>query len=149
MWIDQRGSEVLAVPECFRLLAHGVQSMGFGRLGVSTAQAPVVVPVNYAVRDREVLVRIGVGFLLQAAGGELVAFEVDEIDLEGGVAWSVLVRGLATVIGEPTGADIDAAPTPSVPSPGDRILSIRPDVVTGRRFPLLAGAAPGDVARST
>jgi len=77
-----------------------------------------------------------------------VAFEVDEIDLEGGVAWSVLVRGLATVIGEPTGADIDADHAVGA-SPGDRILSIRPDVVTGRRFPLLAGAAPGDVARST
>jgi len=117
MWIDQRGSEVLAVPECFRLLAHGVQSMGFGRLGVSTAQAPVVVPVNYAVRDREVLVRIGVGFLLQAAGGELVAFEVDEIDLEGGVAWSVLVRGLATVIGEPTGRTSMRHPRRRCPHP--------------------------------
>jgi hypothetical protein len=54
------------------------------------------------------------------------------------VAWSVLVRGLATVLTPDSQRDIGVKvmPDPIVPEPGEMILSIRADVVTGRRFPL-------------
>jgi hypothetical protein len=134
MWIDDRGSEVLTVPECHRLVALEAAGSGIGRLAVSGAHAPVVVPVNFSYTDDQVLVRLGDGFLWREAKGKLVAFEVDHIDTDAGVAWSVLIRGLATELeGVPDGIP-DRAPKPLVPEPGSRILAIRPDVATGRRF---------------
>jgi hypothetical protein len=45
----------------------------------------------------------------------------------------VLARGLAALVESPTEARL-AAVRPLVPEPGDMILTIRPDVLTGRRF---------------
>ena len=135
MWIDQRGSVVLDPPECKRLLATAAKLELVGRIGVATDQAPVVLPVNFTVHDGQIQARIGSGFLADAADNTLVAFEVDRVDPDGG-AWSVLVRGLATVISSPTGAELDLAATPLVPEPGDHVLVVRPDLLTGRRFEL-------------
>ena len=136
MWIDAKGSTVLPSPECMRLLAVGAKEGGIGRVGIATDQAPVILPVNFALRDGLVLVRVGTGFLSQAVGGHLVAFEVDHIDSDAGAAWSVLVRGLATLAEVPSPSELEAAGRPLVPEPGDMVLTIRPDVVTGRRFDL-------------
>jgi hypothetical protein len=65
-----------------------------------------------------------------------VAFEVDHVDGKAGGAWSVLVRGLATLIETPTDSELGAAAAPLVPQPGDKVLTIRPDILTGRRFNL-------------
>lgn len=136
MWIDAKGSTVLPSPECLRLLAVGAKQGGIGRIGIATDQAPVVIPVNFALRDGQVLVRVGTGFLSRAARGHLVAFEVDHIDSDAGMAWSVLVRGLATLIEAPSQSELDAAGYPLVPEPGDMVMILRPDVITGRRFEL-------------
>jgi len=136
MWIDQRGSEVLTVPECHRLLAVAAKEGGIGRLGVSGEGAPIVVPVNFAVHDRQVLIRVGSGALADSVSGRLVAFETDDLDRVSGQAWSVLVRGLASRA-EPTDPSGPGhLPRPLVPIPGDTILVVRPDVVSGRRFTL-------------
>jgi nitroimidazol reductase NimA-like FMN-containing flavoprotein (pyridoxamine 5'-phosphate oxidase superfamily) len=116
------------------LLAIAAKEGGVGRLGVATDQAPVVVPVNFSLRDGQVLVRTGAGFFSHTAAGQLVAFEVDHVDLDAGNAWSVLVRGLATLIGSPSRAELDTAVHPLVPEPGDMLLVIRPDIMTGRYF---------------
>jgi len=134
MWIDAKGSMVLAPPECMRLLAVSAKDGGVGRLGAATDQAPVVIPVNFTLRDGQVLVRVGTGFFSQAAAGHLVAFEVDHIDSAAGTAWSVLIRGLATLIEAPTEIELAAAAHPLVPEPGDMVLVVRPDILTGRRF---------------
>jgi nitroimidazol reductase NimA-like FMN-containing flavoprotein (pyridoxamine 5'-phosphate oxidase superfamily) len=125
---------VLPSPECMRLLAVAAKDGGIGRIGVSTDQAPVVIPVNFTLHDDQILVRMGTGFFSQAAAGHLVAFEVDNVDSDAGVAWSVLVRGLATLIESPTEIEFAAAPHPLVPEPGDMVLVVRPDILTGRRF---------------
>jgi len=142
MWVDQRGSEVLSRNEALRLVAVAAKHGAIGRLAVSTDGAPFVHPVNFAFDNGRVLVRIGDGFMRRVASGSRVAFEVDGsgpgTGSGHGVAWSVLVRGLATSAGK----DIDAAtpfvtsPMPSVPRPGSHLLAISTDVVTGRRFPL-------------
>lgn len=125
---------MLPPAECKRLLAVAAKCGGVGRLGVPTDQAPVVVPVNFSLSDSKVVVRTGPGFLSDAAAGRLVAFEVDDLDHESGTAWSVLVRGLATLIESPTTEQLEAAPHPLVPEPGELLLVVRPDVITGRRF---------------
>jgi len=143
MWIDQRGSEVLTVPECHRLLALAAKNGKIGRLAVRGDDAPIVVPVNFAVHDRQVIMRLGPGQLAQSAIGSLVAFETDEVDVSTGTAWSVLVRGLAT-LAEPLdpqqGSGQEAGlPHPLVPVAGTTMVAVRPDVVSGRRFVLQPG----------
>ena len=138
VWIDQRGSEVIPLPECHRLLATAAKKGAIGRLAVSLDQAPLVRPLNFAYDDHSVVVLLGSGLALEAATDALVTFEVDDVDHDAGVAWSVLVRGLATTV--PAGAAPSSfarsLPAPLVPEPGEMLVSIRTDVVTGRRFPL-------------
>jgi uncharacterized protein len=149
MWIDQRGSEILAVPECLRLLAESAKEDHVGRLAVSDGRSPLVIPLNFTVHDRSVLVRIGPGLLSEIAPDSLVAFEVDRVEPEHGLAWSVLVRGLASAI-VPSETDLGAAlPEPWVPEPGHKVLFIRPDIVTGRRFRLKARDGTGIEATSS
>jgi hypothetical protein len=143
MWIDQRGSEILAVPECLRLLAVASKEDAIGRLAVTDGDSPLVMPLNFTFHDRGVLIRIGEGRLSELVPGSLVAFEVDRLEPGSGVAWSVLVRGLASALapGE-IPAEADAVPRPWVPEPGEQLIFIRPDVVTGRRFRVVARDVP-------
>jgi len=141
MWMDAKGSDVLSPPECKRLLAVAAKDGLTGRLGVPTDRAPVITPVNFTFVDHQIVLRVGAGFIAGAAGGRLIAFEVDHVDSDGGVAWSVLVRGLATLVEVPEVAQLASAPRPSVPEPGAMVLTIRPDVVTGRRFAIRPRAA--------
>lgn len=136
---------MLTLAECVRLLATAAKKGSTGRLGVSTAQAPIIQPVNFTYHDRRIVICLGSGHLLDIVSGALVGFEVDDVDRGAHKAWSVLVRGLATPLEEFERRVIaEVAPKPLVPSPGDRILVIRLDVVTGRRFPLhLASPDPG------
>src|SRR5579863_330404 len=137
MWTDERGSELLPFGDCARLLATAAKKGLTGRLGISTPQAPVVQPVNFAYVDHHIVVRLGPGHLVDLMAGAVVAFEVDHVDPGSRQAWSVLVRGPA----EPMSDDqrrafASAAPKPLVPRPGDIIFTVSLDVVTGRRFQL-------------
>lgn len=141
MWIDQRGSEILTVPECHRLLALAAKEDHIGRLAVNDGQTPLVVPLNFTFHDGNVRVLIGPGRMSEIVPGALVAFEVDRVEPDHGQAWSVLVRGLASV--PAPGAVLPGWPEPWVPEPGHLALSIRPDRVTGRRFRMVIGGEPG------
>lgn len=139
MWIDERGSEVLAVPECRRLLAIGAKESRHGHLGVPQDGAPLVLPVDYAVYGPDVVLRIGEG-LFHQVDARLVAFQVDGVIQMGAQSktWSVLVQGLALEDGEKVSTT--HVPHPEVVEPGARIVRIRADVVTGRRFPTAPAA---------
>lgn len=139
MWLDQRGSEVLGRNECLRLLA--VHAGGVGRVGlVNEAGQVVIEPVIYRVLDGDVLIQVGPGSILHAARQpSAVAFETDELDRSAGRAWSVLVRGLATVVdGARPAVARPAVARPLVPEPGDVLVRIRTESLSGRRFPLPA-----------
>lgn len=148
MWIDERGSEVLTVPECRRLLAVGAKEHRHGHLGIPKDGAPLVLPVDYAVHGPDVVLRIGEG-LFHQVDARLVAFQVDGVtslgDVEGGESktWSVLIQGLA--IEEYQNVLTSHLPHPQVPEAGTRVVRIRADVVTGRRFataPVRNGSMP-------
>lgn len=130
MWTDARGSEVLELGECRRLLALGAKQGLHGHLGIPKDGAPLVLPVNYVVSGPDVVVRIGEGMFKDVSGGDLISFQVDGV--EGDRLWSVLVRGLA--IAEEASSMGTDLPVPEVALPGHRIVRIRADVVTGRRF---------------
>ncbi len=145
-WTDQRGSHVLPRNECVRLL--WVHAGGVGRVGVAANGQPFIMPVNYRMLGEDIVVRIGRGSMLGAVEHRSVlAFEVDSaVPPE---AWSVYVRGPARVA-EHRSVHADAHPLgagPVVPHPGTVDVVIRSDVVSGRRFPLIApdaaaGASP-------
>ncbi|MGD0882486.1 MAG: pyridoxamine 5'-phosphate oxidase family protein [Acidimicrobiales bacterium] len=138
MWIDDRGSEVLALPECRRLLALGAKRRSHGHIGVPTEEAPLVLPLDYTVNDSGVVLRMGEG-LFHRVNGRLVGFQVDNTSdgmewhsegVEG--RWSVLLRGPATEL-DPSTTDVQL-PEPRVAEPGSRLVQVRADLVTGRRL---------------
>jgi len=125
--------ELLAPEECEQLLAQ----RNVGRVGVSVGALPVVLPVNYAMLDGDVVIRTGAGTKLDAAlAGCVVAFEIDHVDPFYHEGWSVLVQGRATVINDP--AQVDAARRlplrPWAPGSRDRYVRIPAEVISGRRI---------------
>jgi nitroimidazol reductase NimA-like FMN-containing flavoprotein (pyridoxamine 5'-phosphate oxidase superfamily) len=77
--------------ECADLLRTG----SVGRVVLTDRALPVALPVNYAVDGDSIVFRTASpGTLSAATGGSVVAFEVDELDLESREGWSVLVTGV-------------------------------------------------------
>lgn len=123
--------ELLDARECWALLRSRV----VGRfVYVAREGTPDVVPVNYALEGRDLLIRSGSGPKLQAAErGDQVAFEVDDLDEVTRAGWSVVVYGRASVV-QPA-EHLDATmPTAWAGGPRDHLLRIRPRRLTGRRL---------------
>lgn len=124
-------------PECRRLLAVAAKERRHGHLGVPKDAAPLVLPLDFAVHGSDVVLRIGEG-LFHQVDARLVAFQVDGVTQTGGVegeeseTWSVLVQGLAMEDGQ--NVPTTHVPHPEVIEPGERVVRIRADLVTGRRF---------------
>lgn len=129
------GMEVISHKDCLRLLARG----RVGRLGFVAGDQPMILPVNYAIQDDVIVFRTNEGTKLESAPQAKVAFEVDEVDVEAGTGWSVVVQGVAAEITE---ADDwwsealrgGAAPT-FLAGPLTHYVRITPNVVSGRRLP--------------
>lgn len=118
--------------ECLELLAIG----HVGRVGVSIDALPAILPVSYLLVGDEVVFRSVAGSKLAAIGrGDVVCFEVDDVDRERQVAWSVLVVGRASTVvdaGECASYDelgVDIWP----PIDAGTWVRLGTDVVTGRR----------------
>lgn len=133
--VDQRtGLIELSTDECWDLLdAHGV-----GRLAVLVGSIPDIFPVNYRVKDREIVVRTEAGTKLAAAvlmGA--VAFEIDGIDEDDKTGWSVVVhgRGREPKALEDVVALEELGLSPWAAAEKSRWLVIAPRSVTGRRLP--------------
>lgn len=78
--------------ECLRLLRSGV----VGRVALSTPEGPHIVPVNYAVFEDTIVIRTSTYSLLGTYGrNAMLAFEVDDVDHDRHVGWSVVARGRA------------------------------------------------------
>ncbi|CAL9373549.1 DUF1918 domain-containing protein [Streptomyces sp. enrichment culture] len=123
----------LGPDECRALLStHGV-----GRVSVTTAEGPAVVPVNYEVVDDSIVYRTAPGSVPAAAVGAEVAFEVDRLDEAMSQGWSVLAVGPARAVTGPEEARHLSEGAHSTPwAGGDRGMwvSIRPTRLTGRRI---------------
>src|SRR6478735_3814456 len=95
MTSDAGSLDVIGADECFALL--GTQEVG--RLAVVDRDRPLIVPVNYALDGRTIVLRTHPGTVLSAAIGRSVAFEVDEVDRRERRGWSVLVVGFPEELG--------------------------------------------------
>lgn len=118
--------------ECLALLT----STTVGRVGFVHDGRIEIIPVNYRVDGRDVLVRTREGGILSALPDQSsVAFEVDHHDDLGGTAWSVLLSGSVESI---TAEEAEAVPTTRrhiVWAGDERTLWLRfvTDRVSGRR----------------
>ena len=133
MEIDRNGLEVLERDECLRLLV----SAKLGRLGVTDGALPTILPVNFRVRDGQIVFRTGIGTKLAAATeNAVVAFEVDDMDPMDHHGWSVVVTGIAREITDPGElARIVSDTIPRFAPQGDgRVVAVSMDMVTGRRL---------------
>ncbi|HMD45993.1 MAG TPA: pyridoxamine 5'-phosphate oxidase family protein [Acidimicrobiales bacterium] len=125
--------EVIPEDDCWRLVAPG----GVGRMVFDADRGPLAVPVNFRVRRRAVVVRTAPGGLLDGlADGQVVGFEVDQIDDAFSRGWSVMATGPSR---HPADAEELAAVTALDVEPwagGDRsaFILVEPDEVTGRRI---------------
>lgn len=124
----------LSREDCDALLRAGC----VGRLAyVPRVGVPDIVPVNYVLDGRDILIRSGPGPKLQAAErGDLVAFEVDEIDVATHTGCSVVVVGRAGRLRPEEQQKVEArtAGLPWALGPRRHVIRIRPTRVTGRRL---------------
>lgn len=121
-----------------------LRNHGVGRLVVNVGTQPDIFPVNYTLDGETIVVRTAEGTKLAAAvmGGK-VAFEIDAIDEDGRVGWSVVVHGeahesksLDEVMHDET-LPVD----PWAAGDKNRVVRITPTEITGRRL-VPAGSRP-------
>ncbi|WP_371501780.1 pyridoxamine 5'-phosphate oxidase family protein [Kitasatospora sp. NBC_00374] len=120
----------LSPEECWdRLSDHGI-----GRVALSSASGPAILPVNYLVDTRSIVYRTARTGAAAAAEGSEVAFEVDHVDEPGSAGWSVLVVGTAERLDDDTGGRLAGRPGAEPWAGGVRDLWVRinPVRVTGR-----------------
>lgn len=114
-----------------------LRSRRVGRFAfVDRGRAPSVVPVNYLVtRDGVVLFRTGPGPKLSSVdNGDLVAFEVDDIDEQLHTGWSVLVTGHGRRLPHREADALSRQPAPWAGGPRTYVVAIEPTHVEGRRL---------------
>jgi uncharacterized protein len=119
----------LPTEECWEL----VTSRPVGRLAWTSPHGPTVIPVNFAVDGRNILIRTkAYSEAARETDDTVVAFEVDSFDAEARDGWSVLMRGRAHFEYQSPTAEGD----PDVWVDGPRSLRLRIEVheVTGRRI---------------
>ncbi|WP_327064386.1 helix-turn-helix domain-containing protein [Kitasatospora sp. NBC_01302] len=108
---------------------------GIGRLAYSTQQGPVVLPVNYRVRDGALLYRTAADSAPSRAIGRQIAFEADHVDEALSRGWSVLVLGSAEQVFDPAetdGPSTGTGPTPWAGGTRDIWIRVDPERTSGR-----------------
>lgn len=122
--------EAIPAEDCWELLrTHEV-----GRIAWANSEGITVLPVNYIVVENGIIVRTTpTGLLGELAHDVTVAFQVDEVDAETLIAWSVLARGRAKELTEAERADqAESIPEPWVGGERQLLLRIGVEQISGR-----------------
>ena len=131
--IDKSGLDVLTDAESFELLA----TMPIGRVAYSDRALPIVVPVTFVFDGTDIVIRTQRrSRLVTQAPQNVVAFEVDDIDIETRSGWSVVVVGRFELVEDPDEIRrLDELELHSwAPAAHDKYLKLRPDMISGRRI---------------
>ncbi len=126
--------EILTSTECAELL----ETAPVGRVAITVAALPVILPVNFRVVGNDIVFRTHPGTKLAAAtSGAVVAFEVDAYAPDGRSGWSVVVQGIASEVTDP--AELERARESvveawAVDGQGDHVVRIDIQTISGRRF---------------
>jgi uncharacterized protein len=129
---------VTTVPEhtCWMLL----RSVEVARLAVSVDARPDIFPVNFVVDHGTLVFRTGEGSKYAAMmANPVVAVEVDGYDASAQEAWSVVIHGRVEEIKQ-LHERIESMDLPLFPwhaSAKSRFVRIVPELISGRRFPVV------------
>lgn len=138
-WADSKSVECAELPvfeeicprDCLELL----REEPVGHVALSANALPVVLPVNFAVLDGDIVWRSGKDSRLSACADYVVAFEVDHYEPNASRGWSVMVQGLAHVM---TDEEIERATKLHLEcwarEEADRYICLVPNIVTGTRI---------------
>jgi nitroimidazol reductase NimA-like FMN-containing flavoprotein (pyridoxamine 5'-phosphate oxidase superfamily) len=124
--------QLLTRDECLVLLGRS----SIGRVAFSERALPAIRPVNYVLVGHQVVLRTQADGLGRRLDGQVVAFEIDEIDAVNETGWSVVVTGTARLLRSP-GELMRLARVPLVTMAGegrDARVCIVPGEITGRRI---------------
>ena len=122
--------------ECLQLVA----TQRIGRLAVPNHgyYPPHIVPVNFVLDGDKVVFRsdTGLKFKLAVLAEHSVAFEVDSVDHQGRMAWSVVVQGRGELLNWEEVRARGYEPRLQAWAPGERPhwLRITPYTITGRKL---------------
>lgn len=123
---------VLSTDDCWERL----RGQEFGRLAYHLTDEVHIVPINYAVDEGRILFRTAEGSkLLGVVMDTDVAFEIDLVDEEAEVAWSVVARGRASVLeGDPARQADNLRLRPWIDTEKFNIVAVEVDELSGRQF---------------
>ncbi|MEU5994937.1 pyridoxamine 5'-phosphate oxidase family protein [Spirillospora sp. NPDC047418] len=133
MQLDQSGLRILDEDECRALLARAV----IGRIVFTHQALPAVQPVNFALSRGDIVIKVSrTSRLATAAADTIVAFEIDDYDIEAETGWSVVAVGRARRVADPREITALAAlPLRTwAPVERDTFIRVRPELITGRRI---------------
>jgi len=122
------GAEVMSDKDCWELLA----SEEVGRVAEVIDGRVEIFPVNYALDGDGIIFRTNAGRKLSGVLSGEVAFEVDCIDKDARVGWSVVVHGEAHDISRFDTSGRQSA-VQAWSGQKDYLVRIRPISMTGRR----------------
>lgn len=124
----------LTIEECLELLNGGV----VGRVAMCTPMGPRIVPLNYAMFEDAIVFRTMPYSELGTYGWNTdLAFEVDHLDYEQQLGWSVVAIGRSELVEDPDEVQQIRAgwdPTPWVGGRRYLYLRLRWRDLTGRRL---------------
>lgn len=117
--------------ECIALLDGEVA----GRVGFNDDVGPVVLPINYRMRQGSVIIATGwATSFARFALGRVIALEVEDLDPLTESGWSVMVRGRAELLTSDARPEPSELPRPWADGPRPLLVRIVPDTITGRRL---------------
>ena len=129
----QHTLRVLGPVECFNLLESAV----VGRVGFTSADGVMMLPVNFAVTGKTIVFRTAPDTLLAVYADAQVSFEADHFDEALREGWSVLVHGQAHAVTEEhevTSLENGTRLEPWAGGARDVYVRIVPALISGRRI---------------
>ena len=127
----------LGVHDCWKLL----HSTSICRVAIADGGAVENFPMNFVTTNGTLLMRTGSGTKLSSfADGKVGAVEADGMNQYGTIAWSVILKGRATVVSDPeeTRDAMEAGLSPWQPGQKNTLIRITPQDISGRRFVIAA-----------
>ena len=130
---DRADREILDAGECLRLLG----SVPVGRLVFTQGGLPVIRLVNFLVDTDTIVFASDDHEWLQAAHrGDVVAFEVDDVDSSQHLAWTVTSIGHLSVVPAAEAADLERTAPSWVGLRGRPLFRLGVESLSGRRAPI-------------
>lgn len=142
MFSDQSAVAPMGLDECRRLL----RTEPLGRIALSVQALPAVVPVLFHLAGDRVVFTVETDALFAALTDNIVAFEVDHIDVETHEGWAVVAVGRSG----PVAGDAPlrrVGDSEGALSTAGRLMGISLDRLSGRRARGRPTGAPGERVR--